>query len=347
MALKKISFQTRHPDAGKRLDQVLSERLPEILGQPVSKGKVRKLVVAGAVYLNGKRVRIASKELLANAKIDAFIDIEKLMSGGPSKDQAFQMRASDVLYEDEYLIAVNKPPGLPTQPTLDEARENLFAAVKRFLAERDQVIQPYLGLHHRLDRDTSGVVLFTKKTEANTGVSELFTKHLAQKVYQAVTLRPKPDVEDSQLPLEWKIENYLGRDKSVGGKQSRFTAVRSGGDFAHTDFKLIEAMKEGLWVEARPRTGRTHQIRVHLTEYGLPIVGDPVYRRREPQSPGAPQAVRCLLHAVSLTFPHPIHKNLVSIHSPLPEDFVQCLRALKSQKIEDRNPASKPSGSAS
>lgn len=343
MALKKISFQTRHPDAGKRLDQVLSERLPEILGQPVSKGKVRKLVVAGAVYLNGKRVRIASKELLANAKIDAFIDIEKMMSGGPSKDQAFRMKPSDVLYEDEYLIAVNKPPGLPTQPTLDEARDNLFAAVKKFLAERDKVAQPYLGLHHRLDRDTSGVVLFTKKTEANTGVSELFTKHLAQKTYQAVTFRPEPNVEDSKLPGEWKIENYLGRDKNARGKQTRFTEVRSGGDFAHTDFKLIEAMPGGLWVEAKPRTGRTHQIRVHVSEYGLPIMGDATYRRQG-QGANAPSVARCLLHAVSLTFPHPIHKNLVSVQSPLPEDFVQCLRALKSKKIADSQAAG---GSAS
>jgi RluA family pseudouridine synthase len=333
MALKKISFQTRHPDAGKRLDQVLSERLPEILGQPVSKGKVRKLVVAGAVYLNGKRVRIASKELLANAKIDTFIDIDKLMSGGPSQDRQFQMRASDILFEDEYLIAVNKPAGLPTQPTLDEARENLFAAVKKFLAERDKVAQPYLGLHHRLDRDTSGVVLFTKKTEANVGVSELFTKHIAQKTYQAVTFRPRPDISDSQLSNEWEIENYLGRDRSTGGKQARYTAVRSGGDFAHTDFRLIEAMKGGLWVEAMPRTGRTHQIRVHLFEHGMPIQGDHVYRRREDQP--MPQVARCLLHAISLTFPHPIHKNLVTVQSPLPEDFTQCLRALHSKKIEN------------
>jgi 23S rRNA-/tRNA-specific pseudouridylate synthase len=185
-----------------------------------------------------------------------------------------------------------------------------------------------------LDRDTSGVVLFTKKTEANAGVSELFTKHVVQKTYVAVTYRPKPEIEDSKLPMEWKIENYLGRDKNAGGKQSRFTAVRSGGDFAHTDFRLIEAMPGGLWVEAKPRTGRTHQIRVHLSEHGLPIMGDSTYRRREASTPQSlPQVARCLLHAVNLTFPHPIHKNLVSIQSPLPEDFVQCLRALNSKKI--------------
>ncbi|MCM2323214.1 MAG: RluA family pseudouridine synthase [Oligoflexia bacterium] len=320
MSLRKLSLKTAPEDARKRLDQFLAERLPAALAEPVSKGKVRKLVVAGAVYLNGKRVRIASKEVIPGAKIEVFIDSAKLHSDGRAKDRAFQMSPERILFEDEWLIAVNKPAGLPTQPTLDEARENLFAAVRKFLMERDHNPQAYVGLHHRLDRDTSGVVLFTKSKDANAGVAELFAGHGARKSYQALTSLPR----GTDGPLaEWTIKNYLGKAPGPG-KKARFTAVRSGGDFAHTEFRVLGRLARGLHVEARPLTGRTHQIRVHLAGAGLPILGDDFY--------GAPRgsASRVMLHAASLTFVHPIHKKELSISSPLPEDFLQCLESLRS-----------------
>jgi RluA family pseudouridine synthase len=239
---------------------------------------------------------------------------------------AFEFRPEDILFEDDDLIVVNKPPGLPTQPTLDEARDNLFAAVKRFLAKRDGSRDPYVGLHHRLDRDTSGVVLLTKSQRVNAGVAELFAGHLAVKTYWAISARPSPDRLDAELPRGWTIKNYLGRAKD-SRKRARYTEVRSGGDFAQTEFRLLEAMAEGLLIEAKPKTGRTHQIRVHLSEYGLPILGDPVYFQREAK-PRVPVA-RTLLHAANLTFPHPISRVEISISSPLPEDFSRCLKYLK------------------
>ncbi len=324
MAVKKQTLRASEEHRGKRLDQVLADWLPQALGQPVSKAKVRKLVVAGAVYLNGKRVRIASKELLPGAKIDAYIDSVKLFeTDGPSHDQAFEMTAAYILFEDEFLIAVNKPAGLPTQPTLDEARVNLFAAVKKFIAARDGAAQTYVGLHHRLDRDTSGVVLFTKKTEANAGTADLFSKHLAQKTYNALSWVPPRE----RLESKWTVKNFLGKAPG-GGKRARFTAVRSGGDSAHTDFRLLGQFDKIAWIEAMPRTGRTHQIRVHLSEAGLPILSDPVYGIREDNPPFAP---RLMLHARQLDFPHPITGKSVRIESPLPEDFQQCLDRLKKR----------------
>ncbi|MCM2278812.1 MAG: RluA family pseudouridine synthase [Oligoflexia bacterium] len=339
MALRKLSFKTAPEDARKRLDQFLTEKLPEALGQPVSKGKARKLVVAGAVYLNGRRVRIASKELIPGARVELFVDSEKLASDGRSRDRAFEMTPARVLYEDEWLIVVDKPAGLPTQPTLDEARENLFAAVKKFLARRDGQADPYVGLHHRLDRDTSGVVLFTKAREANAGVAALFAEHGARKVYRALTRLPGSGSAsgfasghgapvEGQFANEWTVKNYLGK-ASGPGKKARISSVRSGGDFAHTDFKVLERLSGGLHIEARPLTGRTHQIRVHLAEGGLPILGDDFY--------GAPRdsASRVMLHAVSLTFTHPVNKTELSIQSPLPEDFLQCLNQLRRREDPD------------
>ena len=322
MPLKKLSLRITTAHQGMRLDQALALLLPDALGQPLSKAKVRKLIVAGAVYLNGTRVRIASKELRANAKVDAYVDLKKLLEReGPAADRTFRMDAARVLFEDEDLIAVDKPAGLPTQPTLDEARDNLFASVKKFLAERDGTADPYLGLHHRLDRDTSGVVLFTKTKRANAGVADLFSGHQARKVYHALTVRPK------KVNREWTVRNFLGRVEGKGGKKARFAAVRSGGDSAHTEFRLIEELDAALYVEARPRTGRTHQIRVHLASDGMPILGDAHYGWESGQDPTAP---RMMLHAVSLTFQHPIQQTETSVQSPLPGDFLSCLQKLRS-----------------
>ncbi len=327
MPPKKLSLVTTQQHFNRRLDHVLAEWLPIALNQPISKGKVRKLVVAGAVYLNGKRVRIASKELLVNVRIEVFVDLQKLNSEAKASDIPFTMTEDRILFEDPYLIAVDKPPGLPTQPTLDEARDNLFAAVKKFLKNREgHSPTSYLGLHHRLDRDTSGVILFTKSQEANPGVAELFASHLAVKTYLALSAFEASKNASSTLPDQWHVKNYLARSKTEG-KRSKYCSVRSGGDFAHTDFKILEKMKQVLLIEAQPRTGRTHQIRVHLSGHSLPILGDLTYGGRS--QVGHLKIPRLMLHAANLTFPHPIHKNRISIQSSIPGDFHRCLEALK------------------
>jgi RluA family pseudouridine synthase len=291
---------------------------------------VRKLVVAGAAYINGRRVRIASKPVQAGAEIDVYVDEAKLFEP-ESRDQVFRMNARHVLFEDEHVIVVDKPPGLPTQPTLDEARDNLFAAVQRFVRERDGRPDAYIGLHHRLDRDTSGVILFTKSKAANAGVADMFALHTARKIYQAITLAR------STPPASWTVRNYLGKISSEG-KRAKFGSVLSGGDPAHTEFELLGAAPGAAWVQASPITGRTHQIRIHLSEGGYPIIADRQYGVADRQYGGAersgatpastPAAPRLMLHAASLTFPHPVHKNEILVRSELPEDFRACLRSL-------------------
>jgi RluA family pseudouridine synthase len=298
LALKKYLFIADSTHENKRLDQALATLMP------ISKSKVRQLIVAGAVYLNGKRVRIASKMLRKGARIQVFLDQEQLESG-KSKDTPFTMSPEFVLYEDEMLLAVNKPAGLPTQPTVDEARNNLFAAVKRYLGPN-----AYLGLHHRLDKDTSGVVLFTKREEANKGVAELFSEKEIQKTYVAVSYTVKKAFRN-----EWTTKNFL----APVGKGSRQHAVRSGGDSAQTDFVVLETKGAFVKVEARPKTGRTHQIRVHLAGEGLPIWGDSVYGEEIPDD--VMKAPRMMLHAWKLEFVHPVKKTKVIIESPIPQEF--------------------------
>lgn len=309
--------------AGLRIDQALAQWLPEASGHAISKAKVRQLIVAGAVYLNGHRVRIASKTLIVRARLEVHIDWKKLEKL-EVRAQVPALSAQSILYEDDALIVVNKPAGLPTQPTLDEARSNLYGDLKAWLAAREgrSVAETYLGLHHRLDRDTSGAILFTKRKEANFGIAEQFKQHQIRKVYQALTERPVGGGGARREGETWKERNYLGR-VSRRGKAAMFGAVRSGGDLAETDFKVLGAYARGLWVEAKPLTGRTHQIRVHLAEVGMSILGDFLYGR-------AASAPRLMLHAATLTLRHPLTQNELAVQSPLPEDFRQCLATLTS-----------------
>lgn len=317
--MKKIKFRISKDEDQLRLDQALARHLPVLLDMPFSKSKVRKLIVAGAVYINRRRVRIASKPVFANAEIEIYIDFEKLGSN-TAPLVPFEMTADRILFEDDYLIVVNKPPGLPTQPTLDEARDNLFNSVKKFLANRSgqSVSQVYLGLHHRLDRDTSGVILLTKSKEANPGIAKAFASHSVQKVYQALCFY-RGKSTSKELPKTWSIKNYLGRSKETSGKTSKFCSVKSGGDLAVTEFKIIKQKENILWVEARPLTGRTHQIRVHLSENQMPILGDPLY--------GGPEHLceisfgRVMLHASCLMLEHPTSGKPLMIEAPLPVDY--------------------------
>lgn len=229
-----------------------------------------------------------------------------------------------ILFEDEWLIAVDKPAGLPTQPTLDAARPSVFSELKKYLQQRDGR-EPYLALHHRLDRDTSGVLLLAKNPKANAGVGALFADRVAQKTYQALA------VLGTGCPDLWEVKNYLGVVGRVA-KANKFGAVRSGGDPAHTTFRERERFRDVTLVEAMPHTGRTHQIRVHLAECGHPILGDELY--------GGPMSVRLgsgaqlrfprtMLHAAALAFSHPMTKADMAIACPLPEDFARSVEQLR------------------
>jgi RluA family pseudouridine synthase len=323
--LRKLRFVNPGNLAERRLDDALTSWLPDALGRPVSKAKARKLIMAGAVYLNGRPVRIAATPLAGGARVEAHVEPEKLFKDGTARDQAFALAADRILFEDEDLIVVDKPPGLPAHPTLDKNRDNLLAAVKRFLSKRDGVANPYLGVHQRLDRDTSGVVLFTKSQRVNAAVSEIFSKRRAVKIYQALTA-PRPARLRAAGEKEWTVQSYLG--KISHSKPARYGSVTENGNAAETSFRIVAEYRRGTWIEAVPRTGRTHQIRVQLAEHGLPILGDDLYGADRRGADGL--APRLMLHAAELKFPHPVSGNGMSVESPLPLDFKRCLRGIQS-----------------
>jgi RluA family pseudouridine synthase len=329
MATWKQSWRIGAAQQGVRLDHFLAEALPKALGREVSRAQVRRLIVSGLVSRNGRREQIATYMLREGTRVEVFLDPAKFDTGGAAgMRQAilrdFTWTPERILFEDEWLIVVDKPAGLPTQPTLDAGRASVFGTLKEFLAQRDGG-ETYLGLHHRLDRDTSGVLLFTKDQRANAGTTALFAEKKAQKTYQALA------VGGPTCPDTWDVENHLGVVGRVG-KASKFGEVHSGGDPAQTSFRLLERFSGALLVEAQPHTGRTHQIRVHLAGCGHPIFGDGLYggpMQLRPAHGGAVQVPRVLLHAERLEFPHPVTWHTVTVSSPLPADFAECLQALR------------------
>lgn len=211
-----------------------------------------------------------------------------------------------VLFEDEFILAVDKPPGLPTQAGHDPRRPNLYSLLQEMRAEK-------LFLHHRLDKDTSGVLILGRHPRANKGLTDLFREHQLQKTYWAMT---KPGADDQD---KIHVEDHLAPVRGTNKQLMRMVKVKSGGWKAETDLRRLEKLaKAELW-EALPKTGRTHQIRVHLAGTGRPILGDFLYGGKSAEVP------RLLLHAKSLAFRHPVTNEEMLVEAPLPKDFVSLL----------------------
>lgn len=271
--------------------------------------------MGGAVRVAGRPLRRPGMPLREGLRLEVLLRPEALGPARVPGDVPVTIGAERILFEDDVLIAIDKPPGLPTQPTVDPARPSLYGLVKALLEQRSALGGAYLGLHQRLDRDTSGVVLFTKAPEVNPAVAALFAERHVEKTYQALVARP------ARLPpREWSVEGRLEVDGR--GRERRPHAVASGGVTARTDFRLREVLPGGLHVEAHPISGKKHQIRVHLAAGGMPILGDDLHGGPD----SAKRAPRLMLHASRLAFRHPVSGEPVVIESPLPTDFEEVLR---------------------
>ncbi len=211
-----------------------------------------------------------------------------------------------ILFEDDALLAVDKPSGLVSHATVDPARDHLVAALRRLLVARDGDAG-HLSLIHRLDRGTSGVVVLSRDPAADGELGEAFRAKTATKTYLAI-VRPRDDA----AVVAQTIDAYLAPAKGPGG---RTAIVRAGGQPARTEVVPL-ARRDGLvLVQARPTTGRTHQIRAHLSHVGLPLLGDALYGVEEPD------AKRLMLHAWRLELPHPRTGAPLAIEAPWPRAF--------------------------
>lgn len=304
---------TASSDALLRLDEGI-EASAEYRALPdearPSSALLRKLIQTGHVYLNGKQARSPAQIVRPGAHVDLYWDVE----GRKERMSSERFLPLRILYEDEALVCLDKPAGIPSQPTIDPKRPDFYRLAQTELARIKRKKDFYLGLHHRLDRDTSGVILFTIDPAVNAFVGEQFRGHRCEKTYVAL-------VEGKLKRDSGTIESFLA-ETSRRGKVARHGSVKTGGKKAISEYRVLDRFPKfghpTTLVEVRIQTGRTHQIRVHLSELGHPILGDTLYGAR-PENYRALD--RFLLHAHALTIEHPITHNRIRVESPVPTEF--------------------------
>lgn len=315
-----------------RLDLLLRKELPKLLSIEISNSKIRRLIMAGCVVIDSRQVKVPSFTVFEKTKIFVSIDKEKLLFEKKVDDISFELSKDSVLFEDDYLIFVHKPTKFPTEKTIVQERDNLHDAVVRYLWKKNPSLRnpPYVGIMHRLDRETSGVILFTKTRQVNKAIFDMFDSSKLEEVSKNSFGNSKKDeqsvknlcnvegnrrkiektyiavVKDSPLVKNsFIVKNYLSRitSKSSGCKWG--SVKKTDALFAVTEFKVRKREKGLCYIECHPITGRTHQIRVHLSESGFPILGDQLY--------GGPKSQRLMLHAESLKIIHPISNEKLEI----------------------------------
>lgn len=245
-------------------------------------------------YVKDKRIFDLHFQPLKNSLVSILFDSILF------KEEIFSIKPEMIVYEDDALVVLDKPYGIATQSTQVFGQDYLYGALISYYTEKNPKKLAYVGLHHRLDRDTSGLVLFTKKTSANKSIAEQFQKHQIYKKYYAFTSGPTPKSK------EWVVDAPIARDyKSKWFK----CKIDPKGEKALSTFRLLQAVEEGgvHFIECEPKTGRTHQLRVHLSSCDLPIIGDRTY--------GGLSHPRMMLHAFELTIHHPLNGKKLQLSS--------------------------------
>lgn len=290
-------------ESGERLDKILAKRFKEAY----SRTYFQCLIDEGLVLLNGEPVK-------KRVKPQAGDELEIEFASSPQIDLEPQFIPLSILYEDEHLLAINKPAGMVVHPAPGNWSQTFVNGLLFYCAQlrsQENTLRP--GIVHRLDKDTSGILLAAKTIEAQQKMAALFASRQVYKEYWAVCLGK---------PADGELSAPIGRHP-VHRKQM---AVLEGGREAHSDFKTL-AWKENLSVvRAVISTGRTHQIRVHLKYMGAPVLGDPLYGNCSSNAHYG--ASRQLLHAAIVKFQHPLTGQDLELHAPLPVDMVHFMRKI-------------------
>jgi 23S rRNA pseudouridine1911/1915/1917 synthase len=310
------SFVISQQYAGSRLDVFLTE----VLGGQ-SRSQVQKMISNSQVTVNGKIIDSKNVKLLINDVVDVISNLViKRADYIQPQDVPF-----DILYEDEHLVAVNKPAGIVVHPgngVHDGTLVNGLMARLPSLADGFSSDRP--GIVHRLDKETSGVLLVAKNNQIHALLASLFQNRQIEKNYLGFCFGVPNALHDIiDLPLDRNKREPLKRAPSVHGKESR------------TEYWVIEQKGAVSAIRFQPHTGRTHQIRVHCSSRGFPIIADTLYGGGKERvlkiaplnRPFAYSIFKCFnrhaLHAVSLSFTHPVLNEKIQIKAPMPDDFLK------------------------
>jgi len=306
----KMSAKAGHGQAGKRLDQVAAELFSEF-----SRARLQKWIRGGELTVDGRlskpTYRVSGGESIV---LDAAMERQ-----GDVLPQAIPIQ---VMHEDDDLLILNKPAGLVVHPAAGNPDGTLQNALLHF--DENLAVLPRAGIVHRLDKDTTGVMVVARSLRAHTSLVDQLQSRKMSRVYRAVAL--------GDMQKGGKVDAPIGRHP----RDRKRMAVVPSGRPAVSHYRVLRRFQEACYVEVSLETGRTHQIRVHMAYLGHPLAGDPVYGRTPRSSPGprrAPsdalrQFPRQALHARTLQLMHPGTLQSARFEAPLPEDLSGLLAAL-------------------
>jgi 23S rRNA pseudouridine1911/1915/1917 synthase len=304
------SIEFRGQGGKLRLDKFLADRLPDL-----SRSGVQRLLAEGQITVNSELVKASYKVQEGDLVVVHLLPREEATL-------VAEEIPLDIVYEDQHLLLVNKPAGMVVHPAPGHAGGTLVNALLAYAPELAASDQERPGIVHRLDRDTSGLILVAKNEKVGRVLQRQFKERQVSKAYLAL-------LHGHLQPAWGRIEAPIGRDP----RHRQRMAVLPGGRDAITEYHILEqfahtvgpAAGQYSLVEAQPHTGRTHQIRVHFASIEHPVVADPVYGRGRCTLP----LDRQFLHAWRLSFRHPVTRRTIRLEAPLPQDLEQVLSLLR------------------
>jgi 23S rRNA pseudouridine1911/1915/1917 synthase len=300
---------------GERLDTWLRYKLPGL-----SRGAVQRLIEQGHVRVNGKAVKSTH-----TPRAGELVEVE-VPEVRPAEAKGEEIPL-EILFEDELLLVVNKPPGLVVHPAAGHETQTLVNALLHHcrgqLSGIGGIARP--GIVHRLDKDTSGCMVVAKNDDAHLALSAQFASRKVEKIYQAIVCG---EVARDKGEIRAAIARHSSHRKCMAVDEEF-------GRAAHTSYRVLKKLRSATLLEALLHTGRTHQIRVHFKFIGHPLVGDATYGHRQNQQLEELtryHAPRQMLHAFSLAFIHPRSGKRRRFEAPRPEDFQEALSALQLEE---------------
>lgn len=294
---------------GKRIDVALAIIIPEI-----SRSKITNWIKNNHVFLNNKIVKPKDKILGG----------EDIIIYPQEHENELSLKAKniplDIIFEDEYLLIINKPKNLVVHPGAKNWDNTLLNALLFHYPQTKNLIRA--GIVHRLDKDTTGILIIAKTSIVQLKLIKMIQNKEITRIYRAIV--------EGRLPSFGVINKNIGRNYK---KRTTMQTLDVGGKEAITHFRVLKIFKNFSYIECRLETGRTHQIRVHLKSINQPIVGDITYGTKKCSYhkeivSSIKKLNRQALHAYQLTFEHPISKKLLSFKAPIPEDFKNLLEVL-------------------